>query len=376
MDGLVRIPCPRCSVREEITPPRAGVHGECLKCGHTWTWTEEEVEAMTPTCTCSPSILDPLCPVDEHREVAKAAGLHSAGARSMAIFGMAVREVDPVTGELGRFVSPASLSRLGVKEVRPRQVIDAEPEGGEWCLVRYLDDKFCGPLSPITAHTSPRSGGLGFPSGKIGLVAWFSSSEEAVAASTDPRDKPTRAADLHFSAHDYNHYNRRERCFYDGGDYRLATAAVALRERQIALEESAPGYFRVEVKCRLTANVDTAQALTGEPPSSPLYFNGEPRAMGVVTAAGSDHLTTADPTAARRTLSDRGIDPLHYVLHIAGSTAWLWNAKEQRDCDLSEEDQRLVIGTFMLARGVADLLKLGGSWTAERERMRKEAERT
>src|SRR4051812_20189780 len=46
MEGLVRIPCPRCSVREEITPPRAGVHGECVKCRHTWTWTAETLGAL------------------------------------------------------------------------------------------------------------------------------------------------------------------------------------------------------------------------------------------------------------------------------------------------------------------------------------------
>jgi hypothetical protein len=46
MEGLVRIPCPRCSVREEGSPPRVGQTARCKACGAEWTWSEGDLRYM------------------------------------------------------------------------------------------------------------------------------------------------------------------------------------------------------------------------------------------------------------------------------------------------------------------------------------------
>lgn len=55
---------------------------------------------MTTTCTCSPSIIDPGCPMAEHRMRAEMAGLRLAGSRSGAPFDVKVMDLDPANPHL------------------------------------------------------------------------------------------------------------------------------------------------------------------------------------------------------------------------------------------------------------------------------------
>lgn len=135
-------------------------------------------------------------------------------------------------------------------------VLSMETTDGPWCIVRYLNGKFCGPIAHLGGYDSPPASGFGFPEGgEIGVVVWFETEREAreffgPQALTHIENRATARADLHFSAEEYSHHDGAKRVLYDGGDYRTARAAVWLRRGEIAATRVNAGAWKVSLMCR------------------------------------------------------------------------------------------------------------------------------
>jgi hypothetical protein len=69
MEGLIRIPCPRCSVREEGSPPRIGQTARCKACGAEWTWSEGDLRYMETRLAAIKAALLALPTDDDRLEV-------------------------------------------------------------------------------------------------------------------------------------------------------------------------------------------------------------------------------------------------------------------------------------------------------------------
>ena len=84
----------------------------------------------------------------------------------------------------------------------------------EWCLVRWSEGHFCGPLSPCWLLFTEGLGALGFPHGEIGDVMCFGSEEEALETAKQEQrnpehrdDRPIRLSDLAFKLEAYEYYD-------------------------------------------------------------------------------------------------------------------------------------------------------------------------
>lgn len=133
------------------------------------------------------------------------------------------------------------------------------PDSGRWCLVRFLEGRFCGPISPLGVPSNPAvvspSGGFGFPDGGIGEIVTFATSEEAAEFAsgmgnrTVAVDTPMPVSALHFSVEEHRYYDGKTTSVYDGGDFERALLMAYARRGQLAskrIEHEA----KVTVSCR------------------------------------------------------------------------------------------------------------------------------
>jgi len=131
---------------------------------------------------------------------------------------------------------------------------------GRWCLVRFLEGRFCGPISLLGVPSNPAvispSGGFGFPDGGIGEIVTFATSEEAAEFAsgmgnrTVAVDTPMPVSALHFSVEELRYWDGKTTMLYDGGDFEHALLMAYGRRGQLASKRR-ENEAKVTIGCRL-----------------------------------------------------------------------------------------------------------------------------